>query len=80
MSVINGATNTVTTNVAAFSLPQGVDVDPLTHAIYVANFNGNSVSVVTLQPTTKAECQKGGWRDFSEFKNQGDCIQFVTGK
>jgi len=31
------------------------------------------------QPTTKAECMKGGWQDFSNagFRNQGDCIRFV---
>lgn len=35
-------------------------------------------------PTNKDECKQGGWRTFSiprDFKNQGDCIQFVnTGK
>jgi uncharacterized delta-60 repeat protein len=35
-------------------------------------------------PTSKEECKHGGWRTFNiprEFKNQGDCIQFVmTGK
>jgi len=31
-------------------------------------------------PTTKAECKKGGWEDFG-FKNQGQCVRFVeTGK
>jgi branched-chain amino acid transport system substrate-binding protein len=31
------------------------------------------------QPTTKAECKKGGWQDFPNagFRNQGDCIRFV---
>jgi hypothetical protein len=36
------------------------------------------------EPTTKDECKNGGWASFTaprEFKNQGDCIQFVnTGK
>ena len=28
----------------------------------------------------KADCKKGGWRDF-DFRNQGQCIRFVlTGK
>jgi uncharacterized delta-60 repeat protein len=35
-------------------------------------------------PTNKEECKRGGWRTFNiprDFKNQGDCIQFVnTGK
>jgi hypothetical protein len=28
-------------------------------------------------PTTKAECKKGGWKQFG-FKNQGQCIKFVN--
>ena len=36
------------------------------------------------QPTNKAQCKKGGWQDLTfprPFKNQGECIQFVsTGK
>ena len=38
----------------------------------------------TPLPTSKADCKNGGWQRFSSpfnFKNQGDCIQFVnTGK
>jgi uncharacterized delta-60 repeat protein len=32
-------------------------------------------------PTNKEECKHGGWRTFNtprDFKNQGDCIQFVN--
>ena len=38
------------------------------------------------RPQNKADCKKGGWKDLtrddgSEFKNQGDCIQYAnTGK
>lgn len=38
---------------------------------------------ITCPPLTKDECKKGGWQNFPgfNFKNQGDCIQFVnTGK
>lgn len=34
-------------------------------------------------PTNKDQCKNGGWQSFDtprHFKNQGDCIQFVTGK
>jgi 6-phosphogluconolactonase len=32
-------------------------------------------------PTSKAQCKSGGWRNFPQFKNQGDCVSFVeTGK
>jgi hypothetical protein len=35
---------------------------------------------VTCEPTTKAECKNGGWRDFGIFRNQGDCVSFVATK
>jgi sugar lactone lactonase YvrE len=28
-------------------------------------------------PTRKEQCTKGGWRNFPQFKNQGQCIAFV---
>ena len=31
-------------------------------------------------PTTKDECKNGGWKTFGVFKNQGDCVSFVTTK
>lgn len=35
---------------------------------------------VILAPTTKEQCKNGGWKNF-DFRNQGQCIQFVnTGK
>lgn len=49
----------------------------------VANVNFEDASHVA---TDKAACMKGGWEtlyraDFSLFKNQGDCVQYVnTGK
>jgi hypothetical protein len=27
-------------------------------------------------PTSKDQCKNGGWRSFSQFKNQGDCVSF----
>jgi hypothetical protein len=29
-------------------------------------------------PTTKAQCQNGGWRDFPGFRNQGQCVAVVN--
>jgi hypothetical protein len=31
----------------------------------------------TAQPASKADCKKGGWRDFG-FRNQGQCIRHVN--
>jgi hypothetical protein len=38
-------------------------------------------STVTVAPTAKSQCDNGGWRNYPQFKNQGDCVSFVeTGK
>jgi hypothetical protein len=29
-------------------------------------------------PTSKDQCKNDGWRDFPQFKNQGECIAFVN--
>ena len=29
-------------------------------------------------PTSTDECRKGGWQTFGVFKNQGDCVSFVS--
>jgi hypothetical protein len=29
-------------------------------------------------PTSKAQCKHGGWKNFPEFKNQGQCMRFVS--
>ena len=33
---------------------------------------------VTVLPTSQEQCKNDGWRSFSQFKNQGDCVSFVT--
>ncbi len=30
-----------------------------------------------LLPTSKEQCKKGGFRNYTQFKNQGDCVSFV---
>lgn len=50
------------------------------------NTNGHLTTFDPNLPSSKDDCKKGGWMelqraDFSGFKNQGDCIQYVnTGK
>jgi hypothetical protein len=34
--------------------------------------------VTCALPTSKAQCKNGGWRDFPDFENQGDCVSFVA--
>jgi hypothetical protein len=55
---------------------------PSTAPGYIYGFSGGSSGTqqvsVTCLPTTKEECKNGGWRNFPDFKNQGDCISFVA--
>ena len=30
-----------------------------------------------LLPTSKADCKNGGWQKYSQFKNQGQCVDYV---
>ena len=31
-------------------------------------------------PTSKGQCKHGGWKDFPQFKNAGDCVSFVASR
>jgi hypothetical protein len=37
-----------------------------------------SLFVDCSTPASKQECKNGGWRNFPQFKNQGQCIAFVN--
>jgi hypothetical protein len=37
-----------------------------------------TVTVAALLPTSTDQCKDGGWEDFGVFKNQGDCVSFVS--
>ncbi len=40
--------------------------------------NGRAVVLDTpTLPTSKEQCKNGGWRNFPQFKNQGQCVAFV---
>jgi len=30
-----------------------------------------------IVPTSKADCKNGGWRNYPQFKNQGQCVSYV---
>lgn len=38
---------------------------------------GIAIRPVARVPTGKQQCKNGGWRNFPQFKNQGDCVSFV---
>jgi hypothetical protein len=37
-----------------------------------------SLFVDCSQPASKEDCKNGGWRDFPDFNNQGQCVAFVN--
>jgi hypothetical protein len=38
-----------------------------------------SLFVDCSKPASKEDCKNGVWRDFPDFKNQGQCVAFVSG-
>jgi hypothetical protein len=59
---------------------QATGVEGGCNAGTLASWSG-TLTVVTAQPvgpTTKAQCLKGGWSNFSAFQNQGECVNYVS--
>jgi DNA-binding beta-propeller fold protein YncE len=40
--------------------------------------SGIAVTPLPRMPTSNEQCKNGGWRNFPQFKNQGQCIAFVN--
>jgi hypothetical protein len=47
-------------------------------ATLTESFTSSLAQPVLIAPTTKDQCKRGGWRDFPQFKKQGDCVSFVA--
>jgi DNA-binding beta-propeller fold protein YncE len=66
-------------NVSQFNVGPGGALTPKS-PVAVAAVSGPTAVVVASSrvPTSKAQCKNGGWRNFPQFKNQGQCIAFVN--
>jgi DNA-binding beta-propeller fold protein YncE len=66
-------------SVSQYDVGAGGALSPKSPAT-VATGNGPfGVTVTPAQvPTSKEQCKHGGWRNFPQFKNQGQCIAFVN--
>jgi hypothetical protein len=58
---------------------------PTTAAAFDPSFNGGFDSWVAKfagagppLPTSRDDCKNDGWKTFGIFKNQGDCVRFVS--
>jgi streptogramin lyase len=47
-------------------------------ALWFTEEFGNQIGRIAVVPTSKDHCKHGGWRDFPQFKNQGQCTAFVN--
>jgi hypothetical protein len=52
----------------------GTTVTPAVFPNYRSNI---SATLTAALPTTKDDCESGGWQSYPMFKNQGDCVSFV---
>jgi hypothetical protein len=60
------------------SFPPGAQILPLSQN---SPFSAGDIVVTDAQPplpTSKEQCKNGGWRNFPQFRNQGQCIAFVN--
>jgi hypothetical protein len=66
--------------VSGFVGPVPTPCAPLPAGTGVADVLTGDIVVIDAKPlpTTKDECKNGGWRSLGVFKNQGDCVGFVT--
>ena len=60
--------------------PQSGTLSPKTPATVATGFFPSSIAVGPLPrvPTSKEQCKNDGWRNFPQFKNEGQCITFVN--
>jgi DNA-binding beta-propeller fold protein YncE len=66
-------------SVSQYDVGPGGTLLPKSPPTIAAGFDPDDVAVSPLprMPTIKAQCKNGGWSNFPQFKNQGECIAFV---
>jgi 6-phosphogluconolactonase (cycloisomerase 2 family) len=67
-------------SVFQFSVGAGGRLTAKTPATVAAGLEPAGIAVTPLPrvPTSKEQCKNGGSRNFPQFKNQGDCVSFVS--
>ena len=67
-------------NVSQYDVDAGGALSTKSPARVAAGFRPTALAVTPAPrvPTSKEQCKNGGWRNFPQFKNQGQCIAFVN--
>jgi hypothetical protein len=66
--------------IRAIPIPEGAPCSPLGFAVDFTLVSGDIAVAdnAPILPTSREQCQNGGWRSYGVFKNQGDCVSFVA--
>jgi hypothetical protein len=70
----------VTGDTSSTNFPTTSGAAQTTHAGSFDAFVAKIEFVPLPTPTSKDQCKNGGWQSFGLFKNQGDCVSFVSTK
>ena len=84
-----GAINTPTTYSATIYTPTGNYHDEgtsvvnflftdLTGTYLIESYTSTLIETTLIVPTSNDQCKDGGWKNYPQFKNQGDCVSFVA--
>ena len=49
-------------------------------ATLTESFTSSLAAPVLIEPNSKDQCKNNGWRNFPQFKNQGQCVSFVESR
>ena len=71
--------NAGSASVSQYDVGAGGALSPKSPATVATGDSPFGVAVTPAQvPASKDQCKNGGWRNFPQFKNQGQCIAFVN--
>jgi DNA-binding beta-propeller fold protein YncE len=84
VAVTSDGTSAYVTNLNSDTVSQ-YDIDQVTGALSPKTPStvaagapvGIAIGPRPRAPTSMEQCKNGGWRDYSQFKNQGQCVAFV---
>jgi 6-phosphogluconolactonase (cycloisomerase 2 family) len=66
-------------NLSQYDVRADGALTPKSPATVVAGFRPDALAVTPAPvPSSIRDCKNGGWRNFPQFKNQGQCIAFVN--
>jgi 6-phosphogluconolactonase len=74
------AANAGDATVSQYSVGATGTLSPRSPAAVAAGTNPLEIAVTPTAriPVSKDQCKNGGWRNFPDFKNQGDCVSYVA--